>query len=377
MGRLRNLGRATEGGTTSRARRLLMGLAATVAGVALLLVALYYVDVATESDAFCGTLCHANFPEYVANKVSVHAEVQCSECHIGPGVPAKVMAKVNGVGEMIAQIRNTFERPIEPPVEGMRSTDVICGQCHVPEDFHEYRVHYATFYAEDEQNSETRVYVRLRTAGESDSNPGQANVHWHVDNPVTYVSYDREAQEIPWVGVVKEGELVEYEPVGSLLAREDLAKMPRKKMDCLSCHSRPAHAFSNPERNVDAAIADGRLDDSLPYIKREALQLLTASYESRAEAWEAFAGLGDFYLSQYPEVFAAKELSIEQAVAELQIIYSYSVFPDMNVTWEAYADNIGHTDFPGCFRCHNGEQLNAQGEPIPADCDTCHFLEWL
>jgi hypothetical protein len=27
---------------------------------------------------------------------------------------------------------------------------------------------------------------------------------------------------------------------------------------------------------------------------------------------------------------------------------------DMRVTWCAYAVNIGHTDFPGCFRCHDG-----------------------
>jgi c(7)-type cytochrome triheme protein len=48
----------------------------------------------------------------------------------------------------------------------------------------------------------------------------------------------------------------------------------------------------------------------------------------------------------------------------------------MRVSWQAYPDNIGHKEFPGCFRCHDGMHVNAEGKVIERQCDTCHeFLE--
>ncbi len=35
-------------------------------------------------------------------------------------------------------------------------------------------------------------------------------------------------------------------------------------------------------------------------------------------------------------------------------------------------NNLGHMDFPGCFRCHDGSHTSAGGKTIPNDCDTCH-----
>jgi hypothetical protein len=377
MSELKNLGTKPTAGAGSRARRLLVRLAGVGVVAVVLFLGLHYADVATESDAFCGTICHANFPEYVANKVSEHTGVQCSTCHIGPGVPAKVMAKVNGVGEMMAQITNSYERPITPLVEGMRPGTVICGQCHVPEEYSEYRVHYGSYFAADEPNSETQVYVKLRVGGDI-TKPGETtSVHWHVDNPVSYVAFDRERQDIPWVSVVKDGQLVEYKQVGSLLADTERAKMTVRTMDCTDCHSRPAHEFRNPDRSVDEALATDRLDRSLPYLKREAVKLLSAPYSSRDEAMQAMAGLEEFYRTEYPALFAAKEGAVAQAVGELRILYSYSVFPDMSVTWDIYPNNIGHTDSLGCFRCHDGLQVSGQGEVIPDSCDTCHVLDWL
>ena len=31
-------------------------------------------------------------------------------------------------------------------------------------------------------------------------------------------------------------------------------------------------------------------------------------------------------------------------------------------------------DFPGCFRCHDGDHQSADGRTIPNDCATCHDL---
>jgi hypothetical protein len=44
----------------------------------------------------------------------------------------------------------------------------------------------------------------------------------------------------------------------------------------------------------------------------------------------------------------------------------------MKVSWGTYPNNLGHSDFPGCFRCHDGSHSAAGGRTIPNDCDTCH-----
>jgi len=36
-------------------------------------------------------------------------------------------------------------------------------------------------------------------------------------------------------------------------------------------------------------------------------------------------------------------------------VYHQNFFPEMRVSWQAYPDNIGHKEFPGCFRCHDGK----------------------
>ncbi len=53
-------------------------------------------------------------------------------------------------------------------------------------------------------------------------------------------------------------------------------------------------------------------------------------------------------------------------------IYNRNVFPDLKVTWGTYPNNLGHTDFPGCFRCHDGSHTAANGKTISQDCNVCH-----
>jgi hypothetical protein len=45
------------------------------------------------------------------------------------------------------------------------------------------------------------------------------------------------------------------------------------------------------------------------------------------------------------------------------------------VQFGTYASNIGHIDFPGCFRCHDGNHKTQDGKEIGQDCDTCHTVE--
>ena len=374
MKTLRNLAQLSDTCRRLTGRRILRWLAVGAIGTAVIIAGAYYFDVITESDEFCGALCHPNYPEYVTHEVSDHARVECGTCHIGPGLTPKVMAKVYGVEELYLLVTNTYERPIPPPVKRLRPAREICEQCHWPAKFYTDRVLSRSTFAEDEGNSETQTYLILRTGGGERPEPNPS-IHWHIENPVWYVATDAARQDIPWVGVMgDDGEMVEYWAQDTDLTPQDLAELPRREMDCLDCHNRVTHVFRQPDRSVDEALADGRMDRTLPFIKREAVKLLSVSYPTQEAGIEAMTGLAQFYSSEYPDIYAEKQQAIEEAVAVLQDIYAQTVFPSMDVTWEAYPDDIGHADFPGCFRCHDGEHLDEEGDSIRLHCNICHSI---
>ena len=43
-------------------------------------------------------------------------------------------------------------------------------------------------------------------------------------------------------------------------------------------------------------------------------------------------------------------------------------------TWDAYPNHIGHSEFNGCFRCHNGNHESEGGRVISRDCNLCHTI---
>jgi hypothetical protein len=59
----------------------------------------------------------------------------------------------------------------------------------------------------------------------------------------------------------------------------------------------------------------------------------------------------------------------------VQALYQRNVFPSMNVGWGSYPNNIGHTAFPGCFRCHDDNHKSKSGKVISQDCGLCHTME--
>lgn len=142
---------------------------------------------------------------------------------------------------------------------------------------------------------------------------------------------------------------------------------------------------------VDESLAAGRLDRSLPYLKREALRLLGMSGEystdpaTLANLWSQpgwFERLRDFYFRTYPEVAAAKEASITAAIDELRRISGLVLYADMQTNWLTYPDNLGHGDLTGsggCFRCHTQLVRSDSGERLAGGtggtgCLACHGL---
>jgi hypothetical protein len=119
----------------------------------------------------------------------------------------------------------------------------------------------------------------------------------------------------------------------------------------------------------------GRIDPRIPMIKKQAVEALTKEYKTTPEAMETIpAAMMKFYETKYAEFTAANRQLIEKAISEVQQIYCNNFFPEMKVSWRAYPNNIGHTIFPGCFRCHDGKHVSDTGKAISKDCNSCHTI---
>ena len=83
----------------------------------------------------------------------------------------------------------------------------------------------------------------------------------------------------------------------------------------------------------------------------------------------------EFYRGADHDVHASRADDVEKAVAATARIYRGNVFPEMNVQFGTYPNNIGHIDSPGCFRCHDDSHKAKDGRTIGQDCESCHKIE--
>jgi uncharacterized CHY-type Zn-finger protein len=151
-----------------------------------------------------------------------------------------------------------------------------------------------------------------------------------------------------------------------------IAAGERRQMDCIDCHNRPTHPFAaTPERAVDSAIFAGAIPTTLPFARREAVQALKADYADRAAADRAIAEkLRAFYATR-----SAPKADVDRLVDAAVFLYGRNVFPAMKVTWGTHPDHKGHTDSPGCFRCHDDLHKAPDGKVIRQDCELCHEMK--
>ena len=146
-------------------------------------------------------------------------------------------------------------------------------------------------------------------------------------------------------------------------------------MDCIDCHNRAAHTFVTAEEAINSAMADGAISPSLPWIHKEGLELLKGAYSSQEEAGVKIPQqLEAFYRAQNPDVLTQKAALVKQAGQELVTLYDQNVFPFMKVTWGTHPNHIGHQEYPGCFRCHDGDHAAKDATSITQDCSACHNL---
>ncbi len=334
----------------------------------------------TESDAFCGTICHKVMePEYTAYKYSSHSRVGCVKCHIGPGAGWFVKSKISGSYQVYSVLFNKFPRPIEAPIENLRPAKETCEQCHWPRVFYGKKEITNTYYLSDENNTRMILSMLVKIGGGNQEAGVTSGIHWHmnISNQITYLAIDRERQVIPWVKAKSmiTGKETIYRSTSVPVTKGELKNGEYRTMDCIDCHNRATHKYNPPATSVNQVMAAGWIDASLPYIKSISVKVLDRGYTTKEIALDSIkAEVEDFYQGDYPEIYSSKKDKIEKAISELQDIYSRNYFPYMNVSWRKFPDNIGHMYSPGCFRCHDGKHVSSDGKVISNDCNTCHTI---
>jgi hypothetical protein len=345
----------------------------------------------SNSDAFCSNVCHAVHPEEPkAHAASFHARVHCVECHMGRLSTLKLMAiKPTHINELWGMIVG-YERPTIST--SLRPARESCEACHWPEARHDDTVRVKYRYEDDVKSTQNQTTLRLHTGSgaglasgskETDVqlNPGArvaTGIHWHVAQDLEYVALDPYKQKIALVELhAANGKVTRtYFDSTAGVSRADVDKMPRRRIDCIDCHNASGHPFSNPANLVDDALEEGRIDRSLPSIKARSDAIIKKAAGISGPEDERAAKFAALIAAAAPQgALQSKVAPAEQQfAAEMQHILLLSSFSAKDLTWKNFPNNVGHKDFPGCFRCHDGKHLNDKGEAIRLQCTLCHAL---
>lgn len=347
----------------------------------------------TETADFCGR-CHTMAPELKAYEAGPHRSVDCAACHVEPGVIGWIKAKINGTKQLIDVVLGTYPTPIPPPDHAdMPSTADTCESCHGVTRTAVTTLKTEIVYSEDAANTPQFIGLVIRPSGGDPFNVNRS-VHWHVERTVNYYSSDPAAQTIDLVEATQvDGSVETFIAQDKVRVSEnvqpdiDAIKTSETEtlMSCYDCHNRIGHDIANPRTSLDDAMQagsvdptePGSIDPTLPYIKQQGMQILWGSYPNPAAADAAANGLKTFYALNYPTIATSKAASINEAVSEIKVLYSLTNTPSMKVSAATYPNNLGHLDFPGCFRCHDGGHYlvvdgKVTNQTIPSTCDTCH-----
>ncbi|MBI5666873.1 MAG: NapC/NirT family cytochrome c [Chloroflexi bacterium] len=344
------------------------------AGLVVILLAVPPAWEYSNSPAFCGTTCHTMPPEYSTYLVSPHARTLCVDCHIGRDlILVQAFRKAGHMRLVVDTVLQNYELPIR--TAEMRPARETCEMCHSPEKFSDDSLRVVHSFEDNRTNDPYSIYLLMHTGGGSQREGLGRGIHWHIENKISYIALDPEQQEIPWVRVeTADGQTVDYNAVNSPVDTANLDKYELHEMDCITCHNRIAHLIKTPTRAVDQALYLGDLSREIPFIRTRAVELLSAPYETTAEAMQAFASLDSYYRDNYAEFYAEGKEQVQQAITLLETLYRESNYPEQELSWNTHPNNTGHRDAPGCFRCHDGQHFSEAGEVIRLECNLCHSI---
>lgn len=370
MNRLRLLFARTAEGASIRRRVLPY---AGILGFAIVLLAIPPAWEYSNSTQFCGESCHTMPPEYQTYLISPHARVPCVDCHIGRGLIIEQAVRKTGHMRLLWDtLTNNYHYPIH--VSSMRPARDTCELCHFPEKFSDDSLRERQHYLENVENTPYSIYLLMHTGGGSAREGLGLGIHWHVENMVEYIATDDLDQDIPWVRVTDAfGTVTEY--VDSAATFDPATgDYEIKQMDCITCHNRISHQIQTPREIVDGALTRGDISTDIPNIRYIAERPLSMPFERVEEAHETISDLESYYAENYPAFYAENEDTVQQAVDVLMAQWEENNFVEQELNWATHPNNIGHRDWPGCFRCHDGEHFSAEGEAIRLECNLCHSI---
>jgi NapC/NirT cytochrome c family protein len=333
----------------------------------------------TESETFCGMMCHRVMgPEFRSHAYSVHAEIACVDCHVGPGAKYYLLYKLKGTRQLFDVMFERYPRPIPTPVVDLRPSQNVCEHCHGPKYQINQRLESRTYFLSDEKNTRKTINLLLRMGKSEVTVEQPPKMHWHssTTKEIVYVATDPKRMVIPWIQVERlDGTVRVYRSTESKATDDELAGAEKRKMDCVDCHNRPGHPYYPPDVILNALLSVQLVDPGLPEIKRVAVKALDGSYTSREDAQKGIdMSIRNFYRSTYPTLSSNKEATITAAIKALQGAYARNYDPFMKVSWKNFPNNQGHWFSPGCFRCHDGKHRSNDGVVLSRDCSLCHLL---
>ena len=334
----------------------------------------------TESNEFCGTLCHKVMkPEYIAYQNSSHARVTCVDCHVGEGADWYVKSKLSGLYQVYSVTFNKYPQPIPTPIHNLRPARETCEKCHWPNKFYSYRIDNQIHYLADEVNTMWNIQLKMKIGASHGSQGFTEGFHWHI-NPnvqIDYIASDEKREYLPWVRYINKetGDTIIYEDLYEPLDENAKDSLEVRKMDCLDCHNRPSHNYLTPQEFIDFNMAAGEISVELPEIKMVSIKLINKEYSTEDTAMILIDSLvNKYYSKNYPDIYDTNKVLIDKAIAGIQNAFKKNVFPEMKASWDAYPNHIGHKEFNGCFRCHNDMHTSAYGEIISKECKNCHTI---
>jgi nitrate/TMAO reductase-like tetraheme cytochrome c subunit len=343
----------------SRTRAIVAAVAGlTVVNIAIVAVASVGAVHYSESNAFCGQVCHVPMePQFTTHRLSPHSRIQCVECHVTPTTSGFLTAKLNGTRQLYQLVTNTYNRPIPSPRDRIPVPTATCERCHAPMEPEREIKRPFREHKDNEQSTEITTTLMM-FSGRS---------HWHArpDVVVEYVATDKALSTIPYVKVIEGGRTTEYfaENVAAPPAGQ-----PVRRMDCLDCHNRPAHTLSaTPAQVVDGAIVRGEISTKVPFVRSQMVDALSEEHPGGTDASQAV-------VDRLTRVFGTATPEARQAVQVAQRLYRENVFPRMKITWGTYTNQLFHVNDTGCFRCHD-DTHTVKGDSerkVRQDCELCH-----
>ncbi len=340
----------------------------------------YHVFHYTESNEFCGTLCHTVMePEYVTYHGSAHAKVKCVECHVGSGATWYVKSKMSGLYQVYSVLTNSYPTPIETPVHSLRPARETCEECHWPQKFYDPKIINRKTFLADEENTEWNVQLLMKISAEHKAKGLAEGIHWHI-NPDVKIDYTAASKKRDTILEVKytntkTGEIRVFKDE-NIDAKAGSQRSEVRTMDCIDCHNRPSHDYLSPQKFVDYAMGAGEISTDISEIKSVAMGILIKEFPTVDSAKNYIDyKINKFYTKYYKEFLNGNADVLKNAIASIGKGYENNFFPLMKADWTKYPNHIGHSESPGCFRCHNDTFKSEDGHTISKDCDLCHSIK--